>query len=228
MVSGAGANLSDKYYGLLECFYKEQDLNLNSTKFSMTPNAQISALSSVIKVAGIKRLRCSATREGSKNIKAAAENTPHSHLDNSLLIISSSSPPPPSFTSLMFPSFTTLSSPHQTGLCLTPPPPPSLQSCPLSLTRAPPSHRALCLYLPGSLTAPRPPSPLRGDRLPIRNAAVATLPPATPTSPSNPISTEPSGESLTKSFSTVSSFSEPPPHFSPPLIILFLPFLSVL
>lgn len=164
MVSGAGANLSDKYYGLLECFYKEQDLNLNSTKFSMTPNAQISALSSVIKVAGIKRLRCSATREGSKNIKAAAQNTPHSHLDNSLLIISSSSPPPPSFTSLMFPSFTTLSSPHQTGLCLTPPPPPSLQSCPLSLTRAPPQSQGV-VSLPARLPD-SPTSPLTPERRP--------------------------------------------------------------
>lgn len=40
-----------------------------------------------------------------------------------------------------------------------------------------PSHRALCLYLPGSLTAPHP--PLRGDRLPIRNAAVASPPTTT-------------------------------------------------
>lgn len=199
----------------------------------MTPNAQISALSSVIKVAGIKRLRCSATREGSKNIKAAAENTPHSHLDNSLLIISSSSPPPPSFTSLMFPSFTTLSSPHQTGLRLTPPPPPSLQSCPLSLTRAPPQSQgvvSLPARLPDSPTSPLTPErrpPAHPERCRGNPASTPVVPPATPTSPSNPISTEPSGESLTKSFSTVSSFSEPPPHFSPPLIILFLPFLSV-
>lgn len=77
MVSGAGAIFSDEYC-LFECFYKKQDLNLNSTKFSMTPNAQISGLSSGVKEAGIKRLHCSATREGSENIKAAAENTPQS------------------------------------------------------------------------------------------------------------------------------------------------------
>lgn len=44
-----------------------------------------------------------------------------------------------------------LGSPHQTGLHHLHP------LSPLPLTRAPPSHRALCLYLPGSLTAQRPP-----------------------------------------------------------------------
>ena len=57
-----------------------------------------------------------------------------------------------------------------------------------------------------------PPHPLRGDRLPIRNAAVATLPapplyspPPPPPPASNMISTETSAESLTKSFSLQTS-----------------------
>ncbi|KAK1885850.1 Beta-taxilin [Dissostichus eleginoides] len=63
------------------------------------------------------------------------------------------------------------------GLHLTPSLPPSPRSCPLSLTRAPPQSQgvvSLPARLPDSPTSP--PHPLRGDRLPIRNAAVATLP----------------------------------------------------
>ncbi|KAI4832159.1 hypothetical protein KUCAC02_015134, partial [Chaenocephalus aceratus] len=71
-----------------------------------------------------------------------------------------------------------------TGLHLTPSLPPSPRSCPLSLTRAPPQSQgvvSLPARLPDSPTSP--PHPLRGDRLPIRNAAVATLPAPPPPPP---------------------------------------------
>ncbi|KAJ4944040.1 hypothetical protein JOQ06_012587, partial [Pogonophryne albipinna] len=75
-----------------------------------------------------------------------------------------------------------------TGLHLTPSLPPSPRSCPLSLTRAPPQSQgvvSLPARLPDSPTSPL--HPLRGDRLPIRNAAVATLPvPPPPPPPPSP------------------------------------------
>lgn len=103
---------------------------------------------------------------------------PHSHLDNSLLIISSSSPPPPSFTSLMSPSPSTLSLLTSSDR---PPPYPSAASIPslLSSLTDPCSPPVIgrCVSTCQAPWQPNvPPHPQRGDRLPIRNTAVATLP----------------------------------------------------
>lgn len=88
---------------------------------------------------------------------------PHSHLDNSPLIISGSSAHPPSFTSLMHPHPRSTPSSHLIRQASTSP-----LGCPNPLAPVlshwpvlSPSHRALCLYLPGSLTAPLPLPPER-------------------------------------------------------------------
>lgn len=124
-------------------------------------------------------------------------------MDNSALIISGFSSHPPSFSSRMSsPSFRSLFSPHQTGLHLTPLPPPSLSLLSSLTDPCSPPVTGRCVSTCQAPWQPyiRPrPHPQRGDRLPIRNAAVASSPPPPITASTTLISPETSAKTLTKS-----------------------------
>lgn len=134
---------------------------------------------------------------------------PHSHLDNSLLIISSSSALPPSFTSHMSSPISTLPShlirqASTSLLCCVQPLTPVLSHWPVLS----PSHRTLCLYLPGSLTAPGRPPPLTPTPWEETACPSGTLlwQPA-PHSTTTIISLETTTKTLTKSFSSFCKLS---------------------